>query len=843
MKFGKNLACLSIPEWKVYNIDYNDLKKTIRRITELDQPQPSLRLLHQKFVENFDYVNLFLVTKTGELHRKLNMYKTDFELVLQSSDDDPASKYHKLVPFHYHVINDIFATVKKLTKYIMLQKIALKKIFKKLAKHYPDSAKSRHFIAVLSHYLHSNPQSFINFDLSPLTSQITTLLEEIERETKNLHLSLHRKFLYASPRGGKTASHGTTDSHASQVSDESSVYENVQVDYNVDQLAKFDLVSLLKKNFALHSLLPKDKTSKSDLALSIDVFLNLQKFKGSSKVSVIYLTKSSDDADPSYIISHEHQPSSILIAHTGGLRKYSYCCLPNHVVDGLLQYMLADNEQAQIKAENLLTGYLVSHEVTSMTKLTINAVVCDNLSPSLKMVSDRTRYFLHKNASQQHDMSQHEFESVTSLLTNESNAAPDVTNAPSTVDTRDYEDSFYMLHDENIFTSREVAPRILFDVTDMDPFPFDKLSIHSNGTNLYDFIESLSTNITGNQLSVKYRPISLKKLPVKIQNFLRNSLVHPFKNFRMYDYMRSCYYNHIPLEPNNHYLRILNINLFKNYEDIEYVNNQNNYDESLIQDKSRVILSRQKSYTSLQHMYGPDPTSVLPKTKDVDDGNMHSVQPSHSFDAEYVQRMQDLSALDNIGDDDDENYYWYLQNSGDVDDSFLNNVILSVIRSRLRLLKSFRVLRRFSYSSKEKSLLDNEHGNVSRYDSLDEEALFFNEENDYQARFVHDYDTTLSFIYFTLCFTSLFISGINFGIIFGILRLQQEDLQLSDANNAFVFIMLVFGFLFALIFSMISINLNLQRIRHSPATHSGIIWAGFLVVTASIMWTIVMMFT
>lgn len=839
MKFGQNLACLSIPEWKVYNIDYNDLKASIRGITQKPEPA-SLADLHGKFIENFDYVNLFLSTKTGELQRKLQLYRTDLELVLQAQGD-AASKYRKLVPFHSHVINDVSVTVKKLTKYILVQKIALKKIFKKLAKHYPDQKKSAKFIASLSHYLHVNPRSFVNFDLSPLTFQLALLLEDIDRESKLMHLAIHRKFVFATPHGQpkKSSSKGTSRP-ASIASEESSLDENLHVDHNVDQIIKFDLISVLKKNFALHSLLPKDTTSKNDLALCTDVVLNLQKLKGSSKISVMYLTLASLTDDPSFIISHEFQPSSVLVVHTGGLRKYSYCCLPNHVVEGLLQYMLAEDDATQIRAENLLTEYLSSHEVTTMTKLTINALVSNNLTPYLKFVCDRTRYFLHKNASQHNEMSNHEGDSASvSPLTTGGDLPHATSTATSTVDHRDYEDNFYMLHDENIFTSHEMDPRILFDTDHMDPFPFNKFSIHSNGTNLYNFQDSLVTTITNNQLNNKYRSISLKKLPVKLQNFLLNSLVHPFKDFNIYDYMRSCYSNYIPEEQNNHYLRILNINLFKKYENVEYVNNQKMFDESLIQDKSRVILNRLKSCASLQNVHN----GTSPKSKDSVDKNVFNIKLYQLLDPEYVSRLNDLNALENLGDDDDDNYYWYLQHNSDLDDCFLNNVILAFIRSKLRLFRSFSVLRRLSFHQKEKGLLDSESGSISRYDSLDEEPLYFNNESDYEVRFVDDYDTTLSFIYFTFCFTSLFISGINFGIIFGILKLQQEEIQFSDANNVFVFIMLLFGFLFALIFSMLSISLNLQRLQNLPATHLAIIWTGFIVVTASIMWTIIMLFT
>lgn len=843
MKFGKNLASLSIPEWKVYNLDYNDLKASIRNVTSDSSKAALLTELYHKFVENFDYVNLFLLTKTGELERKLRSFKAEFELAL-NSQQDPATTYHALVALHYHVINDISLTVKKLMKYILVQKIALKKIFKKLTKHYPDPAKSKQFVATLSHVLYLNPRSFVNFDLSPLSAELAVLLKDIERETNTMHSSLQRKLSYT-PNGQLKRNHSYTTVSScggGAISEESSLYENLHVEYSVNQLIKFDLVCAIKKNFDLHCLLPKDLTSSADLALFLDVFLNLQKLKGATRVSVIYLTQDAQDANPSYLVSYEDQQTSVLVAYTGGLRKYSYCCLPNDIAEGLLQYMLSEDDDTQIKAENLLLEYLLSNQISSMTKPTISALVSNNAKPSLKLVCDRTRYFLHKNASQHNDVPTHELNSaLVSPLSPDPRPQP--SEATSTVDTRDYEDNFYMLHDENIFTSHEVSHSILFDIEGMDPFPFNKFSIHSNGPNLYDYHESLKTTITGTQIECKSRPVSHRKLPVKIQNFLLNSLVHPFRNFSIYDYMRSCYFNFIPSEQNNHYLVILNINLLKNYENVDYVRNQNALDENLIQDKAKVILNRQKSYSSMQKYFNPDSAKVQTKTKDAGENDTsHSMGLLHQFDSDYIQRMQSLSALENVGNDDFDNYFWYLQHGIEIEDSFLNNVIMSFIRSRMRLSRSFSVFRRFSYPFREKGIIDSDAA-VSYYGSVEDDPLYYSDEGDYQVRFVNDYDATLSFIYFILCFTSLFISGINFGIIFGILRLQQEDIQLSNANNVFIFIMLVFGFLFALIFSMVSINLNLQRLRHSPVTHSTIIWTGFFVVTASIVWTIIMIFT
>lgn len=82
MKFGDNFHQLSIPEWKSYNLDYNGLKYQIRNITQSNSSD--LSQLHSAFIENFDYINLFIKTKFGELTRKFDHLQNQFNQLIKN---------------------------------------------------------------------------------------------------------------------------------------------------------------------------------------------------------------------------------------------------------------------------------------------------------------------------------------------------------------------------------------------------------------------------------------------------------------------------------------------------------------------------------------------------------------------------------------------------------------------------------------------------------------------------------------------------------------------------------------------------------------------------------------
>lgn len=841
MKFGKNLAHLLIPEWKVYNFDYNDLKASIRTAT-LDPSPRQLKKLAKSFKDNFEYLNLFLLTKYGELSRKIVCARSNLELILQQ-DDHPSAKYEDLINFRFEVTSDISLVVRKLTKFILVQKIAVKKIFKKLLKHYPDQQAAKKLIATLSHTLFSDPSSFVCLDLSPVTSDLSSLLDLTDREIKSAHNSLHRKYVYSGKSRTdlhKSSSFATIKSSPSSILSETpSMADSLQSESALDKPCKFDAVSLLKKNFYLHCLLPKDITLKNDLHLSIGLYWAIPKIKELERVSTIYLSQSPSDPNPSFIVASELDRLSLVVAYTGGLRKYSYCSLPNHVVSALLQYLQASDEQTQIDAEHRLSAYLSSENMSMMTTLTLNALVSNNLTPSLKVVCNRTRYFLHKNASQienhEHNDEESGLESI-SPLSNPPPFAADSNTVLSTTETKNYEDNYYMMLDEDIYTSCDVGNEVSFEVDGCDPFPFNVCSFQTNDTNLHNFDRHLKTSISENVLSSSFKPIALKKMPVKVQNFLLDGSVHPFKDFSLFDYMTSCYFNVIPENPNNHYSKLLQVDLLKNFENVQLMNHLNNYDQAIIQERSRMMLNRQMSCKSLRQKSINDPqTPETPQTPTT------TINPNDqlNFD-DYLRKFSDDGRFDEENDED-MSYFFYLSHNVEMEETLVNKIILSMIRSKQHIIKSFKAvnfIRAPLFSSKEKLLLPMNRGDELNYDSMNDDRTYLDDTNEYEVRFMNDYDTILAFAYFIMCFTSLFISGINFGIIFGILKLQEEEVTFTLANNVVVCTVLIFGFLFSLTLSMVSINLNMHRFHDPPALHAGIIWAGFAVVTVSILWTL-----
>lgn len=840
MKFGKNLAHLSIPEWKVYNVEYNDLKATIRELTRRNASD--ILPLRQKFIDNFDYLNLFVMTKAGELERRLKVDISQFMEIKRSSDDNLAQTLARLNTLHFDVINEISIEVRKLTKFIVVQKIAVKKIFKKLAKHYHDEAASKALISELSHMLHSNPYSFLNFDLSKITTDLLFILNEIDSELRYLLEQIHRAPTELNENNLKKSGSGSTiKSLKDSILSRHSGFDELNVDASfgsADQIGKFDLITVLKKNFSLHSLVPKDIASRNDLSLTLDVYLSIPKISESCKASIIYLTHP-DAPNPSWIMSYEDLPLSIIMAFTGGLRKYSYCCLLRNMVSTILAFLNEKDAAAKDNLKDKLSDYISCGGLSSMTRTTLEFIMNCNLSPLLQLTFNRSRYFLSYKPSQHDDTSA--IANTIAPLTPNSTEAPTVS-----IDKKKYEDSFYMILDENIYTSNATASKVSFDTAHMDPFPFNSFSIYSNDLHLHAFEDQVITEINGNVLESKPPLTVLNKLPCKIQNLFKCAPIYVFKGFSMFDYMNSCYFNEIPENPNNHYSRLLNLNLLKNYENLEIANKQQTLDKSIIQSRSKLILHRQESCKSLLTAFAPDNLQLPPQTNKT--ASVKSLVATPVNEVPFVIQSTDYpspraSDLENYSEENvsEDGYLVYLGFQNDLEINIFNRVMLAFVKIKYRSLRAFRAFNLmdpedFRWRSREKRPFD--YLNEPVYDSINEDPTFFNHDNDYQIQFMHDYDSVVSFLCFCLCFSSVFITGINLGILCSLLNLRGRETRLNISDNPILVLSLVLGFLFALIFSMGSINLHFQQFRTPPVLHSGILWVSLVFVNITIMWSI-----
>lgn len=682
MKFGKNLIHLSVPEWRDYNIDYNDLKHQIK---ELKDKPANISLLYGSFISNFDYINLFISSKQHEIDVKLNNAYMDYH---KCADLHGSVRLSKMDEIHFHILIDLSIELKKLNKFILIQKIAIKKIFKKFIK-YSDIKDATSFVNQLQNYLLKNRRSVYNIDLGYLTNKLTNLVNLINNESETNSV----KSIYS-----------TTSS--------------------------YELTHLLKKNFKIDFLIPNDSNTTNELLINLNLHINLTPIN-QSKISFIYLTNRDVADKPSYILTDSLLNESLVVAHTGGLRDYSYCILHNDIIKNFLHYLNGD-----IELESTLKLQLDGH-LSSLAKLTIDTIINDQLKPSLQIICQRNRYIVDSN-----------------------------------------EDDYLVCFDQDIYTTDLPNLNLELNTDKFDIFPFNHLIISSNDSNLHNFESNLITQINDdNSLKIQFNSCYLTKLPLKVQQLIKNKFsLNLFKNLSFFEYLKSCYFNQLPNYYSNHFQILLNLNLMKNLENVIIMNEVDELDANILQSNSNFSSFRKPSSNELSPL-------------------ISKKEPEIEYET-------------------DDNYMLFLNLNNVNDQSLLNQFIFNCIKFKTKISNYSNIILH------EKNFL---------YDSINDDP-YEDFTNDYQIQFEIDYDNTLSFFYFSLLLISLFIVGIDGGIIYSL-----KVLNSINENSLIVFV-LIMGLLTSLIFSSFSILISLKRFNQLPVSHSLVLGSGTLSVIVCVAW-------
>lgn len=199
MKFGTQILDKSVPEWKLHNIDYQQLKVGIRRCTTVREGQdpefrpnsieddPELRSLKKLFRSQFEMINVFISMKLKECSTRIvsiENYLTQLHLI---KDENKKLRRIKLINQHLDRCN---LELQKLSRYLILQKIAVRKLFKKFLKHYPYGTQlAQEFINSLKNCPEFKEGhegvSMLTVDLDPYLleiSLIVDLLHEMEQD-------------------------------------------------------------------------------------------------------------------------------------------------------------------------------------------------------------------------------------------------------------------------------------------------------------------------------------------------------------------------------------------------------------------------------------------------------------------------------------------------------------------------------------------------------------------------------------------------------------------------------------------------------------------------------------
>ncbi|KAH8807058.1 hypothetical protein F5884DRAFT_856642 [Xylogone sp. PMI_703] len=159
MKYAERLISESVPQWAIYNIEYNKLKDLIKIHITNDQVQAIAisrqdDIASKKFEDLFfselcnqhDCADLFVKSKAGEISRRLR---------------------------------ECGREVKLLSRFVDAQRIALHRILKK----YRKWSGSQTLDARFKHEVFSNPKSFINCNFEPLVLQYNDILTALHAST------------------------------------------------------------------------------------------------------------------------------------------------------------------------------------------------------------------------------------------------------------------------------------------------------------------------------------------------------------------------------------------------------------------------------------------------------------------------------------------------------------------------------------------------------------------------------------------------------------------------------------------------------------------------------------
>ena len=165
-----------------------------------ERQKKSFKKLYKAFKEQIDFVSLFAFSKVGEISRRLALLKRQCDLFIESesefnndndndnnnnnSDISIRLRNRKLLLFH-NELNSITKELQDLSRFILLQKFALKKSFKKFNKYSSYPKKQLFLNKITQNFLIDNEKSFVHLNLNDLALETTLLYDFLDTFLNN----------------------------------------------------------------------------------------------------------------------------------------------------------------------------------------------------------------------------------------------------------------------------------------------------------------------------------------------------------------------------------------------------------------------------------------------------------------------------------------------------------------------------------------------------------------------------------------------------------------------------------------------------------------------------------
>ena len=210
MKFGQQLEERSVPQWRHNNIDYAQLKQAIKRATTPtgndEQDRSNLDKLTALFEEQFKAVNLFTTLKVREYSSRILGVESLIISYTQKQLHDDGTTTQAVAPLGgteailgmggslraiRSSANKCSRELKLFSRYLILQQVATRKLFKKFTKYYQGGSEAaKEYIGKLkeSRALKSGYDgiSYMSLDLDPYLLEVSLIfdvLHDLEAKT------------------------------------------------------------------------------------------------------------------------------------------------------------------------------------------------------------------------------------------------------------------------------------------------------------------------------------------------------------------------------------------------------------------------------------------------------------------------------------------------------------------------------------------------------------------------------------------------------------------------------------------------------------------------------------
>ncbi|SMN21133.1 similar to Saccharomyces cerevisiae YDR089W Protein of unknown function [Maudiozyma saulgeensis] len=204
MKFGTQILDKSVPQWRHNNIDYQKLKLSIKRATTEsgDDETDKINLIRcsNLFLEQFNSVNLFTSLKIKEISSKIISIENliiKYSQVLENLNFETLTTEESKRQIKTIQTATIRCSkeLKMLSRYLILQRIAVRKLFKKFVKYYPKGKKEAEiYIETLrnSEQLKKGYEgiSFMELGLDPYLLEISLIFDVLDDLDKKAIKSL-----------------------------------------------------------------------------------------------------------------------------------------------------------------------------------------------------------------------------------------------------------------------------------------------------------------------------------------------------------------------------------------------------------------------------------------------------------------------------------------------------------------------------------------------------------------------------------------------------------------------------------------------------------------------------